>query len=417
MGTDTFQHRKSGVTLRIRTDGSAAVNCPVTIKQLKHEFLFGVGGFDAVELAGGNANGYANSSSIAAERKAFLEDRLEKIFSVMNYTTLPFYLGRYEPVEGRPDEARTLAAAEYYRSRGVKVKGHPLVWHTVCADWLMNYSTRDILEKLKRRIDRDVSHFQGKIDMWDVINEVVIMPVFDKYDNAVTRVCRELGRVSMIREVFAAARAANPPAILLLNDFDLWGAKYEILIDGCLQAGIPIDVIGLQSHQHQGYWGREKTLEVLDCYSQFGLPLHFTENTIISGELMPPHIVDLNDWQVDSWPTTPEGEERQAREVIEMYTILFSHPLVEAITTWDITDGRWLKAPSGLLRADNSVKPVFTELEKRINSEWRTTAALSTGASGEVFFEGFRGEYEVECKGKKTTFTLSKNTGILTVDI
>jgi hypothetical protein len=120
---------------------------------------------------------------------------------------------------------------------------------------------------------------------------------------------------------------------------------------------------------------------------------------------------------VDSWPTTPEGEERQAREIVEMYTILFSHPLVEAITTWDAVDGKWLKAPSGLLREDNSVKPVFTELEKRITREWRSENIITTNASGEAVFEGFRGDYEIVCNGKKAGFTLSKNTGSIAVEI
>jgi hypothetical protein len=154
-------------------NGRPAANRPVKIRQTGHEFLFGVGGFDAVEMMGSIPN------------KAFLQERLDRLFSVMNYATLPFYLGRYEPSEGSPDEARTLAAAEYFCSRGVKVKGHPLVWHTVCADWLMRYSNREILEKLKRRIEREMTRFKGFIDIWDVINEVVIMPVFDKYDNAV----------------------------------------------------------------------------------------------------------------------------------------------------------------------------------------------------------------------------------------
>src|SRR5690606_6709846 len=112
-----------------------------------------------------------------------------------------------------------------------------------------------------------------------------------------------------------------------------------------------IDVIGIQSHQHQGYWGREKLEEVLDRFSQFGLPIHFTENTLTSGHIMLPEIVDLNDYQIDDWPTTPEFEERQAREVEEMYTILFEHPLVESIVTWKFSDdGAWLGAPAGFVR-------------------------------------------------------------------
>ncbi len=57
--------------------------------------------------------------------------------------------------------------------------------------------------------------------MWDVINEVVIMPIFDKYDNGITRICREIGRIPMVRMVFDAAREAGPHATLLLNDFDM----------------------------------------------------------------------------------------------------------------------------------------------------------------------------------------------------
>lgn len=399
---DSLQHRKSSVTIRLTCGENSAAGKTVNIKQIRHEFLFGCGGFDAVDIMG-----HPNGSAVSEEKKAFLSERLDKIFSVMNFATLPFYLGHYERIEGKPDEARTIAAANYFRSRGVTLKGHPLVWHTVCAPWLMNYSDSEILDKLRRRIEREVSRFSGIIDMWDVINEVVIMPVFDKYDNAVTRVCKKTGRVSMAREVFNASRAANPSAVLLINDFDL-SDKYIILIDGCLQAGIPIDVIGIQSHQHQGYWGAEKTREILERYSQFGLPLHFTENTIISGDIMPAHIEDLNDWQVDSWPSTTEGEERQAREIEEMYTILFSHPLVGAITSWNSVDGGWLNAPAGLLREDNSVKPAFTALEKKIKGEWMTNISVPANEKGEISFEGFRGDYEIECEGKKAKFTLSR---------
>src|SRR5690606_17780328 len=144
------------------------------------------------------------------------------------------------------------------------------------------------------RIKRDMSEFAGLIDMWDVINEVVIMPVFDKYDNGITRLCREIGRIPMVRIVFDAARHANPHATLLLNDFDMSSA-YECLIEGVLEAGIRIDALGLQSHMHQGYWGEEKPLDVLDRFSRYGLPIHFTETTLVSGHLMPPEIVDLND--------------------------------------------------------------------------------------------------------------------------
>ena len=65
---------------------------------------------------------------------------------IFNYGTLPFYWGRFEPEEGKPDTDTLMRTAQYLQSRGVKVKGHPLCWHTVCADWLMKYDNRTIME-------------------------------------------------------------------------------------------------------------------------------------------------------------------------------------------------------------------------------------------------------------------------------
>jgi len=408
-----LNHRKAGINLRLVTqNGQPATNQEIKIEQRSHQFLFGVGGFEALELAGGNPDGGA----IDEKRAAFLQEKLDKLFALNNYATLPFYLGRYEPQEGKPDEKRLKAAASWFAQRNIITKGHPLCWHTVCAPWLMNYSNAEILKKVIERIERDVSAFAGLIDIWDVINEVVIMPIFDKYDNAVTRICKEYGQVRIVKEVFEAAKRANPNAVLLLNDFDT-SKEYEILIDKCLQAGIPIDAIGIQSHQHQGYWGAEKVNNVLERFSRFGLPLHFTENTLISGDIMPEHIVDLNDWQVEEWPTTPEGEERQKRELIEMYELLFAHPQVQAITTWSGSDNAWLHAPAGFLRTDNSEKPAYKALRSKIENEWRTVKTTRTDANGVVNMEGFKGAYEISCMGKNALFELDGKSNALKLQL
>ena len=390
-------HRKESIRLRIlNPDGTPAAGREVRIDQTGHEFLFGCGVFDAVALM----------KTGDPEKKRFLEERLDKWLALFNYGTLPFYWGRYEPEEGRTAEKETMAAARMLREKGVQVKGHPLCWHTACANWLLKYSNEEILHRQLERIHRDVTAFRGVINLWDVINEVMIMPEFDRYDNAITRICRDLGRVGLVKEVFAAAKESDPDAVLLINDFNT-GAGYERLIGDLLDAGVPIGAIGIQSHQHQGYWGLEKLHDVLDRYSRFGLPIHFTENTLISGEIMPPHIVDLNDWQVDSWPTTPEGEERQAREVTEMFTELFCHPLVQAITIWDFNDGCWLKAPSGVMREDNSEKPVYHALMNLIHGKWETHTQLAADSEGRISLTGYRGTYSVRCGQAKASFTLN----------
>lgn len=387
-------------TIRItRKDGSPVVGQAVKFDMQKHEFLFGGGMFEAVEYASGEM-------SDPAKREAF-ERVFEKWIAIMNNATLPFYWGRFEPAEGQPRTSQTLAGAKFLKDHGVTLKGHPLCWHTVCADWLMKYPTDVILQKQLARIRRDVADFKGLIDMWDVINEVVIMPVFDKYDNAVTRICKQLGRVKTVREVFTAARDTNPDATLLINDFNL-SPSYQILIDGCLNAGVPIDEIGLQTHQHQGYMGKEKLLEVLERFEVFGKPLHFTEITLTSGHIMPPEIVDLNDYKVDEWPTTPEFEDRQAREFTEMYEILFSHPLVRTAYTWNFVDGGWLNAPAGFLRKDGSTKPVYDAAYDLIRRQWWTNGETVTDENGEAVIEGFRGDYKISCCGQEMELALRK---------
>lgn len=394
---DKLAHRKAKCVVQILDgQGEPLKNTKIKFQQKNHEFLFGCGAFDFLEYTSEN-------SKIPKE---FLQDRIEKWLALYNYGTLPFYLGGFEPKEGFPQTESRMKAAEFLKEKGITAKGHPLCWHTACANWLMDYDNETILKKQLERIHRDVTNFKGTIDMWDVINEVVIMPIFDKYDNAITRVCKEIGRVGIVKETFKAAREANPDAKLLLNDFNT-STSYEILVDGCLQAGTPIDIIGIQSHQHQGYWGKEKLQEVLDRFSHFGLPIHFTENTLVSGDLIPAYIEDLNDFQVTEWPSTPEAEERQMKQTEEMYRILFENPHVEAITGWDFTDGAWLNAPSGVLRKDNSPKPVYDRLMQLIKGEWWTNEEICTDENGMVCVEGFKGDYILESAGRYAAMKLS----------
>ena len=398
MSKVTPAHRQARAALRLlNPDGTPAARQEVHVDQVSHKFLFGCGAFDAVAMMKTRDEG----------ERAFLRDRMDKWLGLFNYGTLPFYWGRYEPEEGQTAYEETMAAAKWLREKGVAVKGHPLCWHTACAPWLLKHDNAEILRRQLERIRRDMSAFRGVIGLWDVINEVVIMPEFDRYDNAITRICRELGRVGLVKEVFAAAKETDPDAVLLINDFNT-SERYAELIEALLEAGVPVGTIGIQSHQHQGYWGAEKLNQVLERFSRFGLPIHFTENTLISGELMPPHIVDLNDFQVDSWPSTPEYEERQAREITEMYSILFAHPLVEAITTWDFNDGCWLKAPSGLVKEDNSIKPAYTALSELIHGKWETHETLRTDENGCVAFSGFKGSYSLKAYGCCASFELDK---------
>jgi len=370
---------------------------PVTVKQTRHQFLFGCSEFTTLPYASGQMEG---------AELAETEKRFHHMTELFNSVTLPFYWGRFEPEQGKPDTDRMMNAARWAKEKGLITKGHPLCWHTVCAPWLMDMTNDKIYETQLARIRRDVAEFAGVIDMWDVINEAVIMPIFDKYDNGITRICKERGRISLIRDLFKTARETNPNGTFLINDFNT-SESYDILIEGLLESGVPITTIGIQSHMHQGCWSVEKTEEILERFSRFNLPLHFTEVTLVSGHIMPSHIGDLNDYKEPDWPSTPEGEARQADEVGAFYDILFAHPLVESITWWSFKDGLWLGAPSGLLSLESDPKPAYQALYKRIKGDWWTgKQELMTDENGYVTVTGFKGEYIAVCDGKEIKFTV-----------
>lgn len=393
-------HRAAARTVRVRdAAGQPVPGAQVTVEQVGHAIGFGCIGFDEVERAWRRL-----SDRPADPEREELLDRLDALwFDLFDTATLPFYWGTFEPEQGRTRTAALRAAAEHYVSRGARVKGHPLVWHTVAPRWLEPLPDDEVERLLRARVRRDAGEFAGLVDTWDAINEVVILPVFTKDANAVTRIAKSVGRVGMVQLAFDEARAANPAATLLLNDFDM-SADYEHLVEECLAAGVRIDALGLQSHMHQGTWGVDKTLDVLERFGRFGLPLHFTETTILSGDLIPERIDDLNDHQVEVWPSTPDGLERQADDVVRHYRTLVADPRVQAITYWGLSDhGMWLNAPGGLVDASGTPKPAYEQLRDLVRGQWwLAPTTVTADAEGRVELRGMPGRYAVTAGGART---------------
>jgi GH35 family endo-1,4-beta-xylanase len=156
------------------------------------------------------------------------------------------------------------------------------------------------------------------------------------------------------------------------------------------------DVIGIQSHMHGGVWPVRKTWEVCERFKRFGVPLHFTEVTILSGEPG----WELTKKRTDfDWESTPKGLQRQAEQAEQFYTLLFSHPAVEAITWWDLSDQHaWQRAPAGWLDDEMRPKPVFKTMRELIKQRWWTRLDRRTDERGKVTFRGYRGTYEVKVR-------------------
>jgi endo-1,4-beta-xylanase len=385
--TPAWEHRFIGAEVRLTDSaGRPVANTAVTLQQTRSRFLFGSNFF------------HLDPADRSVRQQAYQEH----IASLLNFATLPFYWGGYEREPGRLDEERVRAMAAWCREHGITTKGHPLCWHQVSPAWLAGRPLDETQRLQMDRIRREVAAFRGQIEIWDVVNEAVIMPRFTRHPNHMTPLVQARGTVPILKEAFARAREANPGAVLLLNDFDHTEA-FERLVGECLEAGMEIDVIGLQSHMHQGYLGNEKIWSACERFARFGKPLHWTEATLISGDVRPD-----NDWHTPQkdWASTPEGEARQAEDVAAFYTTLYSHPAVGAITWWDFFDGCWLGAPSGLLRADMSPKPAYERLRALIRGEWSYGEhALITDLAGTLSFRGPPGEYRVTGAGRCALFT------------
>jgi len=412
-------HRCADARVRLLDSmGRPVADSTVSVEQTRQAFGFGNIGFDFIDWLGGpSRSGGAHASDgfdgqSAPDPAALAEDWL----ALFNTMTLPFYWRGFEPERGHPDTTRLRRTAGWFAGQGVTVKGHPLLWHTLAPEWLLDLGDTEVEAAIRERIRREVTDFAGVVDLWDAINEVVILPVFTAEDNAVTRLAKRRGQVGMVRLAFEEAREANPNARLVLNDFDL-SADYERLIEDCLAAGIRIDAIGLQTHMHQGYRGEEQVWGILERFARFGLPLQLTETTLLSGELMPGHIVDLNDYQPESWPSTAEGEARQADEIVRHYRTVVSHPAVESLTYWGLTDhGAWLGAPSGLIRADGSRKPAYDALQALVRGEWwHPETRTTTDADGVVLVRGFAGRYRISTPAGAAEVELGAGVSSLTV--
>jgi GH35 family endo-1,4-beta-xylanase len=358
LGAKIEQNRKSDTSIRVvGADGKGVAGAEVTVELMRHAFLFG-------------CNIYRFGRYETARENEAYQKRFEDL---LNCATVGFYWRGYEPQRGKPQYDYTDQVVAWCGARGIRMKGHPLLWGHSAGVPRWSKGQPDAKTQQKRITDI-VTRYAGKIELWEVVNE--------------PSHCRDV----KIDEPYRWARQADPNACLIVNDYYVMANGYPPfleLLKRALADGVPFDGIGIQAHEPRTMrFPLPNVWRILDTYAALGKELHITEFTPCSGgqPITGSHVRGVWD------------EQAQADYAVKFYQTCFAHPSVAAITWWDLCDaGSWLQG-GGMLRADLSPKPVYTALRKLIHQEWQTKLRGRTGADGEYRFRGFHGAYLVKAR-------------------
>ncbi|MFI7515557.1 endo-1,4-beta-xylanase [Micromonospora echinofusca] len=184
-----------------------------------------------------------------------------------------------EPQQGQFTFANADRIVNHARSRGMKVRGHTLAWHSQQPGWMQNMSGSALRSAMLNHVTQVATYYRGKIDSWDVVNEAFADGSSGaRRDSNLQRTGND-----WIEAAFRAARAADPGAKLCYNDYntDNWThaktqAVYNMVRD-FKQRGVPIDCVGLQSHFNSGspYPGNYRT--TLSSFAALGVDVQITE--------------------------------------------------------------------------------------------------------------------------------------------
>ncbi len=173
------------------------------------------------------------------------------------------------------------AIVRFAQQNGQKVRGHTLLWHSQNPDWLTKgkFSRKELRNILKEHITKVVGRYRGKIDQWDVANEI-----FD--DNGKLRTKENIWLKtfgpSIIADAFRWAHQADPKAKLFFNDYGAEGINkrsdaYLKFMKELRKKGVPVHGFGVQGHLSLAYPFPGDMAKNLKRFSDAGFEVAVTE--------------------------------------------------------------------------------------------------------------------------------------------
>lgn len=262
-----------------------------------------------------------------------------------------------QAAEGRFDFTRPDAFVAFAEAHGLAVVGHCLVWakDDRTPPWFLqdgtNAAGRDlVLERMNRHIDTVAGRYRGRIAMWDVVNEALDDGTNFLRLSGWSQVCG----VDFIAQAFVRARAADPEALLIYNDYNNeLPAKREKqirLIRELRALGAPVQAVGLQGHYEIDRVPFEDLEATLVAMRELGVQVVVSELDIdviprsrwwADGGAHREEMAKLDPYR-DGCP--PEILRRQAEQYAQLFRLFRKHrDVIARVSFWNLHDGQsWL---------------------------------------------------------------------------
>ena len=265
--------------------------------------------------------------------------------------------GTVQPMPGTYNFEGADKLLRFATAHGAVFRGHTLVWHKANPAWLA-----DALQAARREdvltsyVQAVVSRYRGRMHSWDVVNEV-LHPLDGRPDNLRDTIWLRAFGSSYIDIAFHAARAADPHALLVYNDWgceadtpehDRFRAATLMFLGQAKARGVPIDAYGMQGHL-QAFGPKvdqTKLRAFLEEVRALGLRILVTE-----------HDVDDGDGSLDI-ATRDRAVADASRRFID---VVLDNKSTIAVLTWGLSD-RYLDPP-GWRDAMRGYSPRFLPLD------------------------------------------------------
>jgi endo-1,4-beta-xylanase len=165
---------------------------------------------------------------------------------------------RVHPSADRYDYSGADRVVDFASSSKIAVHGHTLIWGNgkYNPPWIRDLPNEKVAGFIDQFIKTVVGRYRGRILSWDVVNEPTSLGQGNVSAYQEGPFFNALGP-GYVGRCFQAARAADPNAILVLNEAQTerddkmglaWRKNLLTCLDGLVESGAPIQAVGLQAH-------------------------------------------------------------------------------------------------------------------------------------------------------------------------